>query len=141
MVPPLEAAQYGATSWVALNEPSLPVVAYVDMNQGVPTLENLWAVLKQTKGALLAYITGGATTMVAMMQTEMLLLRSMPEEACHVRCFVRVAKAGGDEGCVGWANLMFFPSSDSPELRTRMGSSISEVFVRAFCCSVLVAEH
>ena len=123
VVPQDEAGKYCAASWVAPNAPCLPVVAYIDLNQAMPELENSWAVLRETKGALLAFITGEASTMATMMQTEMLLFKSVPEDATQVRCFIRGTSEGGNGSFVGSAILVSFPSSDPPALRARMGSS------------------
>ena len=109
VLPPSEQAEFCAGPWSTPNEPLLPMVAYVDLNLGLPSSEHVWRELKRASGLLLAFATGGATTMAAMMQAESVLLKSMPDDVCHLRCFLQSSQVGGSEGVVGWANLMYFP--------------------------------
>ena len=111
---PDEQADYGTGPWLKYNAPPQPIVAYVDLNWGVPDLTHVWEQLRQTQGFLLAFATGSPTTMDTWLEPEARLLKSMPDGMSHSRFFLRGAAEGGVEVFIGWAIILRFPNQGSP---------------------------
>ena len=125
---PDEKADYGTGPWLKYNAPTQPIVAYVDLNWGLPDLEHVWEPLRQTQGFLLAFSTGSAATMGTWLQREIKLLESKPEGMSHSRFFLRgAAEDGGVEAFVGWAIILRFPEQGvMPKVTQRMLFSVAQ---------------
>ena len=121
-----EQADYGTGPWLKYNEPPRPIVAYVDLNWGLPDLTHVWEQLRQTQGFLLAFATGSPATMDTWLEPEARILKSMPDGMSHSRFFLRGAAEGGVEAFIGWAIILRFPHQGCPPaLISRMLFSVA----------------
>ena len=109
-----EQADYGTGPWLKYNEPPRPIVAYVDLNWGLPDLTHVWEQLKQTQGFLLAFATGLPSDMDTWLEAEGLLLKSKPVGMSHSRFFLRAAPL------IGWATILRFPDESPPAVVQRL---------------------
>ena len=97
----------------AHNDTGMPVVPYIDLHLGVPEIEAVLPIVRETGGVMIAFVAGLAVDMASMMEKEARFTKQVPDDAALYRVFVRASSQVGD-GCgyVGYVSVVTFPATN-----------------------------
>ena len=106
-----ESEPFCSEAWFVLHDTALPVVPYLDLNQGVPDVAAVLPKLQRSGGVVIAFVAGPPGNMASLMETEKKFTQQLPGDANVYRVFIRgIAQpspaATDGAGFVGWVSLV-----------------------------------